>query len=281
MTWWCSATGRPWSWTPIAYPGIWLAMGVLVALYVRAWRRLVRDDALADDDGRRRWAFGVGVAALWVATDWPIGSLGSGYLASVHMVQFQLYTLAAAPLLLVGLPPAMLERLLAGLRLDAVAHRLARPLVAGITFNLLLLFSHSPFVVDRARTNQLGSMALDVVWLVAGMILWLPVLGPKGSFRHPSPAVRCLYLFLAMGVVPMIPGAILTFSELPLYRVYELAPRVGSIDVAADQQVAGLIMKVGNLPFLWAAIAATFFTWAARDRRSSTPPPLGGTAPAG
>ena len=134
-------------------------------------------------------------------------------------------------------------------------------------------------MVDRARTNQLGSFVLDVVWLVAGIVLWLPVLGPKGTFRHPSPAVRCLYLFLAMGVVPMIPGAILTFSELPLYSVYELAPRVGSIDVSADQQVAGLIMKVGNLPFLWAAIAATFFTWAARDRRASTPPPLGGTAP--
>lgn len=269
VTWWCSATGQPWSWSPIAYPGIWLAMGVLVAIYVRSWRHLAAAGALDPADGKRRWAFGFGVGALWLATDWPIGTLGSGYLASVHMVQFQMYTLLAAPLLLLGMPPAMFGRLLAALRIDGLAHRIARPVVAGVTFNLLLLFSHSPFVVDRARTNQVGSFVLDVLWLVAGMILWLPVLGPRNGFRHPSPAVQCLYLFLAMGVVPMIPGAILTFSELPLYSVYELAPRVGSIDVTADQQVAGLIMKVGNLPFLWTAIAAIFFTWARRDREAA------------
>jgi putative membrane protein len=270
MSWWCAATGSPWSWTPIAYPGIWLAMVALVALYVRSWRRLDDEGALGADDGRRRWAFGAGVVALWIATDWPVGALGSGYLASVHMVQFQLYSLVAAPLLLVGMPPAMFERLLVRLHLADIGPTMARPVVAGVTFNLLLVASHSPFVVDRARTNQVGSFVLDLVWLVAGVIVWLPVIGPKG-YRHPSPAVQCLYLFLAMGVIPMIPGALLTFSSLPLYSVYELAPRVGSIDVTADQQVAGLIMKVGNLPVLWVAIAAIFFTWARRDRASERP----------
>ena len=36
-----------------------------------------------------------------------------------------------------------------------------------------------------------------------------------------------MYLFVAFGAFPMLPGAFITFSPLPLYRVYELAPRFG------------------------------------------------------
>ena len=43
---------------------------------------------------KRKWLwFGLGVAILWGATDWPMGALGAGYLASVHMAQYLLYTL--------------------------------------------------------------------------------------------------------------------------------------------------------------------------------------------
>ena len=38
----------------------------------------------------RLWVFALGVFSVWGAIDWPIGTLGSGYLLSVHEVQYLL-----------------------------------------------------------------------------------------------------------------------------------------------------------------------------------------------
>ena len=38
-----------------------------------------------------------------------------------------------------------------------------------------------------------------------------------------------------------------------------------------DQQLAGLIMKIGAGLLLWAIIAVVFFRWASEEERTSTP----------
>jgi hypothetical protein len=88
--------------------------------------------------------------------------------------------------------------------------------------------------------------------------------------------VRGVYLFLAAGVVPMVPGGILTFSDTPLYAVYELAPRINGFEALDDQQAAGAIMKIGNLPLLWPVLAALFMKWGSEDQKPTAP-----AAPAG
>jgi len=134
----------------------------------------------------------------------------------------------------------------------------------------VLVATHAPLTVDALRVNQLGSFALDVAWLASALLLWLPVCGPLDEIKPSLPA-RGVYLFLAAGLVPMVPGGFLTFAEAPLYAVYELAPRVsGGLDALDDQQAAGAIMKVGNLPLLWPVLAGLFIRWAALDR---TPAP--------
>jgi len=266
VTWWCAASTDPWSWTPRAYPGIWLFMGLLLAGYLLAWRLAPAPDS---EDRRKRWAFLSGWALLWLSTDWPLGTLGAGYLATAHMTQYVLYTTAAAPLLVLGLPEWMLRRALSRLRAYRLVSLLARPLVAGLVFNAVLVVTHAPITVDNLRTNQFGSFGLDLAWLVSGLLLWLPVCGPLDELK-PSLPVRGVYLFLAAGLVPMIPGGFLTFSETPLYAIYELAPRVSGFDALDDQQAAGAIMKIGNLPLLWPVLAGLFIRWANQER--STPP---------
>jgi cytochrome c oxidase assembly factor CtaG len=75
------------------------------------------------------------------------------------------------------------------------------------------------------------------------------------------------YLFVAT-IPPTIPAAFMTFAKYPLYAVYELAPRVPGMAVAAqaDQQLSGLIMKVIGDPILWLAMAVVFFRWARSER---------------
>lgn len=268
MTWWCSATRLPWDWAPRAYPGVWLVMAGLMAWYVLARRRLTPEER-AVDDRRRPLAFAGGWVALWVATDWPLGALGSGYLASAHMVQYLLYTQVAAPLLVLGLNEPMLRRLLARTRTTELVRLLSRPVAAVVLFNAVLIATHAPVTVDALRTSQAGSFVLDGLWLLSGLILWLPVCGPLDEIR-PSYPVRAVLLFVGAGVVPMIPGGFLTFATTPLYGIYELAPRVGGFDAGVDQQLAGVLMKIGNVPLLWPAIGVLFARWAKESGASGS-----------
>ena len=63
-----------------------------------------------------------------------------------------------------------------------------------------------------------------------------------------------------MGVVPTVPAAWMAMAERPVYRHYGNQPvRVWNIDAINDQQVAGLIMKVGGGIFLWVIVVYMFF----------------------
>lgn len=218
---------------------------------------------------RQSLAWAAGLVSLWLATDWPLGALGSGYLASAHMLQYILYTFVAAPLLLLAVPEPLADALLGNLG-RRVAGAVSRPLPAAIVANLVLLGTHAPWTVDSVRVSQIGSFALDVVWLVGGLVMWLPILSPIREHRA-SPMIQVVYLFLAAGLAPMVPGGFLTFADGPLYQLYELAPRVEGIDPISDQQAAGALMKVGNIPLIWPVIGVIFIRAARREAGPTEP----------
>jgi cytochrome c oxidase assembly factor CtaG len=270
VTWWCSATRLPWDWTPRAYPGVWLAMAVVIATYLRARRHLTPAERAADTRWRP-WAFLAGWLALWAASDWPLGTLGAGYLSSAHMVQYLVTTLIAAPLLVAGLSEPTLRRGLAHVRATTIVRAACHPVAAVVQANLVLVATHSPVTVDALRTSQAGSFLLDALWLASGAVLWLPICGTLPELR-PSYPLRAAMLFVGAGMVPMIPGGFLTFADHPLYAVYELAPRVGGFDATSDQQLAGVLMKLGSAPLIWPVIGVLFARWAAQDKPSSASP---------
>lgn len=259
MSWWCVTLTEPWSWSPKAYPGIWLSVLVLLVPYLVAMRRRTGPNP---DAGRKVAFFVGGVAIYWLATDWPIGTLGAGYLASVHMVQFLLYTLGAAPLILLGIPEWMGRRILERLRIYRAVKLLTIPLVAGVVYNAMLLSTHAPATVDSFRSNQWGSFALDAAWLFGGLLLWMPIISPLRELQARSYFVKMIYLFLSAQVVPLIPGGILTFADFPMYSTYELAPRTWGLTARADQSLAGAFMKVGGLPVIWGTMFGLMFRWA-------------------
>lgn len=259
MTWWCVTVTETWTWSFRAYPGIWLSVLALVVPYLVA---MYRRTGANPGRGRRVAFFLAGVAVYWIATDWPLGTLGAGYLASVHMVQYLLYSLGAAPLILLGIPEWMARRILGRLRLYRAVRLMSRPLAAGLVFNAVLVVTHAPLTVDTLRSSQFGSFGLDLMWLLAGLLFWMPVISPMPELRPSSYGTRMVYLFLAGQVIPMIPGGFLTFSEFPLYQTYELAPRIGGFSAGHDQALAGALMKVGGVPVVWGTMFALMIRWA-------------------
>lgn len=270
MTWWCSARDVAWTWTWQAYPGVWLFIAGLVGWYAWGLRRLAR---AAPAGGARdirpvqAASYGYGVLALWVASDWPVGALGSGYLLSLHTVQWILYALVAPPLLLLGVPAWAWRGLGGRRRLGPVLGFFARPLPGLLVFYATMLGTHLPRVVDTLRPWQLGSFAIDMAWLAGGLALWWPVIAPRPELGRIRDLPAIGYLFAAT-IVPTIPAAFMTFSGAPLYGLYELAPRVAGISALADQRTAGLVMKAVGDPILWLAMSVIFFRWARTEQEA-------------
>ena len=261
MNWWCSARDVAWTWTWQAYPGVWLFVVTLVGLYIRALRRLPAGTARPFHVA---W-FGYGVLSLWLASDWPVGALGSGYLLSLHTIQWILYALVAPPLLLLGVPRECWIALAAGPRTGAFLRFWARPLPGLLAFNLSLLGTHLPRVVDTLRPWQAGSFAIDMAWLLGGLALWWPVIAPRPAIGRLRDLPAIGYLFAAT-IVPTVPAAFMTFSAAPLYGLYELAPRVSGLSALDDQRTAGLLMKGLGDPILWLAMSILFFRYARAEK---------------
>lgn len=263
IEWWCTALARPWSWRWIPYPGIWAASILPLVLYGFAVRR--HDGPV---NRKKVGQFVTGMVVFWIASDWPLGTLGAGYLASAHMAQYLLYTLLAAPLLLLGTPEWMARNIVRRLRIEPVVEWLGRnPVSTGLIYNTILLSTHAPASVEILRNSQWGSFAMDVAWVIAGFLLWLPVISPLTNARASSTWAKMGYLFVTTSVVAVIPASFLTFTSAPIYGIYELAPRIGSLTALEDQQLAGIIMKIATIPVIWSTIAVLWFRWTAREAR--------------
>ncbi len=244
---------------------VWLLLASIVLAYVIAGRRHAIDTG-EQVDVRRRTFFLTGMAVLWLGADWPIHDLGESYLYHLHMVQHLLFTLVAPPLLIAGMPPWLLRKLLRARFVSSVFRVLSKPLVALILFNGALLFVHWPAVVLASVTSEWTHFGLHVLLTSTALLMWWPVMSPLPEYPAlPAPG-QMLYLFL-QSLAPTIPASFLTFGDHALYPVYATFPRIWGVGVLTDQLMAGLIMKLIGGAIFWVFIAVIFFRWYRLEER--------------
>lgn len=244
------------------HPEVWALFAGLAIAYLAAIRqgRRIGDRAAP----ARTVAFLGGVLAMWAALDWPIEDLSDGGLLSVHMAQYLLLSIVAPALLLLGCPPWLADRLLAGPWRDAAARLVRRPWLAWCLVTAVLIISHVPSTVELYLANDLVHLTMHAAWLASGVVLWWPVLTPATGIAPLSPPAQIGYLFL-QSLPPIMPAAFFTFSDAPVYDAYARLPKPSGLDAVADQQIAGVAMKIGGGLLLWTVIAIIFFRWASRE----------------
>jgi len=248
------------------HPSVWAVLGgIWVAYVLHVRHRVPASPKEAAERRRRTVLFSCGMATLWIGADWPIHDLAERYLYSVHMFQHLLFTLVAAPLLVSGIPAWMWREILAPRPVGAIFRFLTRPVVALITFNSLLLFTHWPEVVALSVRSEWVHFGLHVVLVGASVVVWGPILSPLPEHPPLSPPAQMMYLFM-QSLAPTIPASFLTFGHTLLYPVYGTFPRIWGLSALDDQLIAGLMMKLGGGLILWGFIATIFFRWAARER---------------
>lgn len=252
-----------------AYPTVWLTIllltgGYLAALHHWGPKRVSPGEPIATT--KQKVFFFAGVGALWVGADWPMHGLSENFLFSAHMVQHTLFSLVAPPLLLMGMPKWLLRGVIDGPRRMKAARVLTRPAVGLVTFNLVIVVTHWPRLVNLSVTSEPIHFALHLVLFTSATLMWWPVIDRLPELSRLSPPGKMVYLFL-QSIVPTVPASFLTFSDGVIYKFYEKAPRLWGIDVITDQRIAGLLMKIGGGLLLWFAIAYLFFKWNAAEER--------------
>ncbi len=265
-----AAVESPWVWE--ARPDVWLLIaGLAMAYWWSVTRLRPRLPGPPPPPTRRsQICFVAGLTVLWFAVDWPMDRLGDDYLFSVHVTQFLLMTLVAAPLLVSGVP-VWLQAVVLG-PAAAIVRRLARGPIALGLFQLVLVGTHLPVVVASYTSNSFIHFSLHALWLIAAGLFWLPILGAEPVAARLRPPLQVVYL-IAATVVPTVPAGFLTWTETALYPSYATAPRVWGLSPVQDMQLAGAIMKLGGGFILWAVILWVFARWAASESRTTSPTP--------
>lgn len=260
------------AWEP--QPDVWL---LIAALAVGYWIAVVRIGPRFAVPGQpivtrfQVTCWSLGVFATWLVADWPVHVVAEQMNYSVHMVQHLTFAMVAAPLLLLG-TPAWLARwvLRPNTTMFRVARSLSRFVPALVVFNVVLVITHWPALVNESLDSGLVHFALHALLFVSSLIVWMPVLSPLPEIPRLSTPMRGVYLF-SQSVVPTVPASFLTFGAAPLYKFYEGLPHLWGLSTLEDQQVAGLIMKIGAGMLLWALITVFFFRWAADEERRQRP----------
>jgi putative membrane protein len=257
-----------------AHPEVWLLVAAVIGLGVYVARVIapkvpesMRGPGPAITRAQKCW-FAAGVLTLWASADWPMHDLAEQYLYSVHMLQHTLLTLVMPPMFWLATPRWLAQLVVPpGSRFSDVLHRLARPVPAAVIFNAMVLVSHAPGVVNLTVANGPFHYTMHLILVSTALLMWIPVCGPWEDLRI-SPIASCIYLF-AQSIIPTVPGAWLAMADSPVYAAYDHGPRLLGITVMADQQTAGMFMKLAESAYLWGLIIVIFSKYSVREEKAN------------
>ena len=196
----------------------------------------------------------------------PLDQIAERFLFSAHMLQHQILIYPAAILFLSGLPDWMVRPLTSQARLQGPLRILTHPLVCGGIYTAVYSGWHLPLLYDWALQNRTVHIAEHFMMFSAALFYWWPLLSPSKEFPPASYAWQMLYLVAV--VIAMTPVfAYIMFSSDVLYPTYEYAPRITSLTAAADQLLAGAMMKLIGMSVAMIAFGVSFYRWYQSDAK--------------
>ena len=207
-----------------------------------------------------RWriaAFAAGCLLLLATAVTPLDAL-SYHLLSAHLLQNVVLAEWAPALLVLGIPPAFAAR--AG----AVppVRVLTWPPLALALWLVTYYVWHVPALYDEALEQPALLHLEHACYLVAGVLLWWPVL--QGAPHRLSNAARAVYLFVAFVLASPI-GLLLALLPEPAYDWYVEGGGLWGLSPQTDQQIAGVTMSVEQAIVFFGVFAIYFFRFLADE----------------
>ncbi len=239
---------RVWQFAPLASA----TLLVLAAAYLTGVRRVAAQHPGCPWPGGRTLAFLAGLGVVAVATQSSLGAYDD-ILFSVHMVQHLLLIMVAPPLLVLGRPVTLLLHA-AGNPVHTWVKRAVRspvvtaltwPPVAIVVYCAVVVSTHLTPLMDLVLRNSAAHDAEHVLYLIAGYLFFLPVLGSEPIRWRVPLAGRFLMLLVVMPVDTLV-GVILMIAPGELFPPYLHTGRAWGPSPLADLHAGGILMWAGS-----------------------------------
>jgi len=225
---------------------VWLlALLALAAGYLWSTRQ---EDCGAT--GRQKLLFLGGIVVLAGALTWPLGDLASHWLLLALVLQRLLLTLPVPPLLVLGTPRAIIDRLTRPAAVDAVLRVAARPVPAVAIVTVVAVGTLTVSAVSLAAHSVVARTVIQLVVLGSGFVLWAPVLTELPGVQRLSSLGRGGYL-IVQSIAPSFLSIVWIFARHPLYAPFSYPGKVAGMTPLLDQELAGFLAKLSTIAVLW------------------------------
>jgi putative membrane protein len=194
----------------------------------------------------------------------------SGIYIWVRAVQDLVLAIVAPGLIVVGAPWPALARFVGRRQigqqvLDGPAAGQRRPwwlrwpLATVVAFNVIWLGWHLPALFDTVPASAAAAALEYVLYLGAGILFWLQLIGSRPS-APVAPPMRRIALLVGTVAADTILGMVLVFGSGVFYRYYGNSSH-HVMTLVDDQQLAGAVLWMGVLPPMITAALAVLIRW--------------------
>ncbi|MGI8405341.1 MAG: cytochrome c oxidase assembly protein [Thermomicrobiales bacterium] len=223
-----------------------------------------------------RW-FLLGSLAALVALGPPLDDWSDWFFLSAHMFQHLLLMTVVVPCWLAGIPAWVYRPILARRWSSLIFRNLLKPAPAYLLATVIMVGWHVPYLYNLSLSNDMIHAVQHQFFILAGILIWWPIMSKVPEAPPLSAPLQCVYLFL-LTIPSAIVGAFITYAGTGLYSAYNRASVLPfGFSMKNDQEVAGLMMWVGMNALFLILLTFIFLRWAnkqeAADRDSSRPRP--------
>ena len=257
-----------WQFAPVVTGFVVLAAGLYLWGVVRVQRRHpARPWPLS-----RTALFLGGLAVVVIATQSGVGSYDD-VLFWDHMVQHLLLLMVAPPLLVVGQPATLLLHASRN-PVHTWAKKLLRSRVVtwltwppfGVALYVgVIVGTHLTSFMNLVLANETVHNAEHVLFLVAGYLYFLPLVGREPIRWRVSYPSRIFLLFLAMPVDAFTGLVLGSEGSNPFPNLANGRPSWAPSPVS-DVHIGGAVMWVGGAGLMFALMMTVFFAWSRETR---------------
>jgi putative copper resistance protein D len=253
-----------WQFAPVVTVGVLLAG----ALYAWGVLRVRRRHPARPWPLRSSAAFAAALGVLVVATESGIG-VYAGLLFWIHMVQHILLIMAVPLLAILGRPLTLLlhasrnplhtwaKRVLRSRPVAVVSH----PLVALALYAVAVMGTHLTGFANLAITNPVAGAGERTLYLVAGLLFFLPLVGREPVRWQLMGPMRIFLIALAMPI-DTFTGVILGQTNHELFPAYAAVHRTWGLSPVADLHAGGAVMWIGGDGMMAVLFVLSFAGWA-------------------
>ena len=119
---------------------------------------------------------------------------------------------------------------------------------------------HLPNLYHTSVTNHYIHISEHLMFMSTAIIMWIPIFSRINELPKLSYLLQLPYIFI-LSIGQILVFAPITFSSEPIYQWYINAPRIWNITPLTDQQLGGIIMKVGSGAIFLSLMIIAFFNW--------------------